>query len=205
QAQLPIGQQNNMVLTTPLANANISSPELKSNNRQTPLQNGKPKNAPTPQLPMRQPQNINNKSISPHGNPLQSLQNSHDIQDPQLMNQVNLQMKNPHDPNANIHNNPLHAIPMQNTINQANLIRPNIPGATIMQNYGGMGMTGMVSYPNNLIMQRTLMRPNDPNAQKFSQNMLGLDQNSIDKYKQQRGISEMNVTMRPTMNALQMQ
>ncbi|CAG8640221.1 334_t:CDS:2 [Cetraspora pellucida] len=190
QAQLPIAQQNNMVLTTvrPLANA-ISSPELKSNNRQPSLQNGKSKNAPTPQMQqMRQSQvqNINSKSISPHGN-LQSLsvQSSHDIQDPQLMNQVNLQIKNPHDHNANIHNNPLHAIPMQNTMNQANLIRPNIPGATIMQNYGGMGMTGMVSYPNNILMQRTLMRPNDPNAQKFSQNILSMDQNSIDKYTKQ--------------------
>ncbi|CAG8665685.1 5709_t:CDS:2, partial [Cetraspora pellucida] len=191
QAQLPIAQQNSMVLTTPLANA-ISSPELKSNNRQPSLQNGKSKSAPTPQMQqMRQSQvqNINNKSISPHGN-LQSMsvQSSHDIQDPQLMNQVNLQIKNPHDHNANIHNNPLHAIPMQNTMNQANLIRPNIPGATIMQNYGGMGM---VSYPNNILMQRTLMRPNDPNAQKFSQNILSMDQNSIDKYTKQRNIHEM--------------
>ncbi|CAG8551591.1 34804_t:CDS:10 [Gigaspora margarita] len=188
QTQMPITQQpNSMILTTPVANTTITSPELKSNNnnnRQTPNLNGKPKNAPTPQMQMRQPpQVINNKSISPHGNPMQSLsvqnvQNSHDIQDPQLMNQVNL-------PNTNIHNNTLNTIPLQNAMNQ-NVIRPpNIPNANLMQNYG---MGGMVTYPNLLRMQQAQslgLRPNAPDAQKINPAFLNMDQNALDKYKQQ--------------------
>ncbi|CAG8782953.1 14218_t:CDS:2, partial [Gigaspora rosea] len=190
--QMPITQQpNSMILTTPVANTTITSPELKSNNnnnRQTPNLNGKPKNAATPQMQIRQPQqvNLNNKSISPHGNPMQSLsvqnvQNSHDIQDPQLMNQVNL-------PNTNIHNNTLNQMPLQNAMNQ-NVIRPsNIPNNNLMQSYGGMG--GMVTYPNILRMQQAQqslgLRPNAPDAQKInSAAFLNMDPNALDKYKQQ--------------------
>ncbi|CAG8532424.1 1841_t:CDS:2, partial [Dentiscutata heterogama] len=201
QAQMPITQQSNMILTTPVANANISSPELKSNNnnnRQTPNLNGK-KNAPTPQMQMRQPVNLNNKPISPHGN-LQSLsvQNSHDIQDPQLMNQVNL-------PNTNIHNNTLNAIPIQNAMSQA-IRPPNLTGTNIMQNYG---MGGMVSYPNRLLMQQALMRPNAPDAQKINPGgFLNMDQSTIDKFnKQQQNRNENKVVknQKPTPSQTQPQ